>query len=79
MLTRPLRTRPAAGLDCGEYYHSDSRLFRVEWSSNSRVLIEDCLTEELFDVAVSDLDRLTPTQPVATVRETAYKKLEDTT
>jgi hypothetical protein len=52
-----------SGVQSGDYYHSESRLFRVEQTHGARVLIEDCFSGELFDIRASELDRLTATRP----------------
>jgi hypothetical protein len=63
--TRPRKTQLAREPRCGDYYHSEHRLFRVERASGTRVLVEDCGNGELFDIRVADLDELAPTYPQA--------------
>ncbi len=62
-LTRPPKVTSHWRPSCGEYFHSEHRLYRVEHAYERRVLLEDCATGELFDVPTSELERLTPTVP----------------
>lgn len=47
----------------GEYYSSDTALYRVERVLGDRVLIEDCRTEALIDISIAELTHLNPVRP----------------
>jgi hypothetical protein len=42
----------------GDYYAGDRELFRVEEIVHDRVLLEDCRTEALIEVAIGELAKL---------------------
>ncbi len=64
MLTRPSAApKKTDDVHCGDYYHSDHHLYRVEHAHGDRILVEDCASEELFELPASDLRRLIPTHP----------------
>jgi hypothetical protein len=45
-------------LEIGDYYAGERELFRLEQVFDGRVLLEDCLTEALIEVPVSEFARL---------------------
>jgi hypothetical protein len=42
----------------GDYIESGLRLYRVEYVRGDRVLLEDCISEDLFDAAADDVEQL---------------------
>jgi hypothetical protein len=42
----------------GDYIESDHRLYRVEYVRGDRVLLEDCVSEDLFDAAADEVEQL---------------------
>jgi len=61
MRTVELTERP----EPGEYFAVERDLFRVEGIFDERVLVEDCRTGVLLDIAVAELSRLRRVEPRA--------------
>jgi hypothetical protein len=56
----PRRSRFGPAPRPGDYFCSDSALYRVERVLGDRVLIEDCRTEALIDISFGELMALRP-------------------
>jgi hypothetical protein len=54
-----LEPAPADAARVGDYYHTDRRLYRVEYVTAERALVEDCRHGTLIDVPLADLRRFT--------------------
>ena len=44
----------------GDYLSSEHELYRVERIQGERAMLEDCLTEALVDLPISELNELNP-------------------
>ena len=59
---RLFKRRPQTARPTASYYCTDTDLYRVEYASDERALLEDCRTGTLIDVPLSYLTRLRPVE-----------------